>query len=422
MLSAAPPPAAPTNATRACLLDGGQCDDGRATPCSTHYPRACLWTPIAPWRHTFARIKCCLSCCTRYWMSHNLLSSNEEYWASLSGRVSWGGGQIDYTDDWSKAGLLPHAGGEILLGHMSFALLAEGNIFSFRRLDKLKFVPHALSRRLLVMHSNSVAGAQEMLRWMNSSAGESRLRKATTVSLISRDDVAMPSKEMASLWSVLRQRWHAPNKAHLKWFVQNAIGSADGVVSLPIGVRDPLPMISYLRQAHGMEQKVRQRKTLLMCCCMQMGTKSRQVAHATLKSNGFACDSTDVPTVHRKVDGPPSWSYYAGLVQAKFVASPMGYGRDCYRTWEALTLGAIPVMLSSNSSPLDRFKYQDLPILWISSWGIVTPTFLEKEWSRMRSRAALNAYDMRRAFFPYWLASVRQMILEGDERRPLERG
>lgn len=415
------PTTAACNATQQCLLAGGRCDDGRLAPCAERYPRACLSTPIPAWRHEFTQIRCCLSCCTRHWMARNMLSSNEKHWTSLTGHVGWSGGRVDDTDDWSGTSLLPHASGEVLLAHMSFALLAEGNIFSFRRVDRLKFVPHALSRRLLVVHSNSVAGAEVLLAWMNSSAGEARLAGATSVSLVSRDDAAMPSARMAAAWQALRQRWQAVGGPRSRWFVQNALGHLGGVVSLPIGVREPLPLVAFLRQAHGVEARTKQRRTLLMCCCMQNATASRQLALAALRRNGFACDATDVPKQAALRQGvPPSWRYYSGLAHAKFVASPMGYGRDCYRTWEAVVLGAVPVMLSSNSSHLDRAKFEGLPVVWVDSWDEVTRPYLESAWADIRRRISAQApaeadgaepgpvYDLRRAFFPFWLGAIRQ--------------
>lgn len=55
------------------------------------------------------------------------------------------------------------------------------------------------------------------------------------------------------------------------------------------------------------------------------------------------------------------WEQYA---KSQFVASPHGEGLDCYRTWEALALGAIPIV---KSSTLDQL-YIDLPVVIVESW------------------------------------------------------
>lgn len=402
--------------TQRCLLGDEACDEGRR--CEPRYTRSCLDTPILPWRHTFARIRCCFACCTRYWMAVNRLSGNEEHWSQLRGRVSW----TEETDDWSRNNLLPHAGGESMLGHMSFALLAEGNVFDFRRVNRLKFVLHAQSRRLFVMHSNSVNGTMAMLEWLNSSAGQARLAAATAASIISRDDADMPSGAMLSQWEGLRRRWEGTRGMRMRWFVQNvagATGAADGISPLPIGVREPLSLAAFLAQANGIEARVEQRDRLLMCCCMQNATATRQTALRALLRNGFACDESDLPRgrerqVLNQSGAPSSWRYYAGLGHAQFVASPEGYGRDCYRTWEALVLGAVPVLLSRNASPLDRLKFEGLPVVWVDSWEQVTRPFLESRWAALqrcdsgaRTLPAGSALDMRRAYFPHWLGEIR---------------
>jgi len=69
-----------------------------------------------------------------------------------------------------------------------------------------------------------------------------------------------------------------------------------------------------------------------------------------------------------------SWSeptmaqeHYSSLLrQSRFVISPPGNGNDCHRTWEALYLGAIPVVLSDS---LDSTLTEKLPILAVDSWS-----------------------------------------------------
>lgn len=46
--------------------------------------------------------------------------------------------------------------------------------------------------------------------------------------------------------------------------------------------------------------------------------------------------------------------YYEIIANSKFVVSPPGNGMDCHRTWEALALGAIPVVQNSSLWSLYR--------------------------------------------------------------------
>ena len=48
----------------------------------------------------------------------------------------------------------------------------------------------------------------------------------------------------------------------------------------------------------------------------------------------------------------PFHSYLKEMAQCKFTLSPKGLGPDCYRTWEALLVGSIPVVRKSQLDPL----------------------------------------------------------------------
>ena len=58
-------------------------------------------------------------------------------------------------------------------------------------------------------------------------------------------------------------------------------------------------------------------------------------------------------------------NYAATVRDARFVLSPPGNGNDCHRTWEAMYLGAIPVVLEAF---LDSGLTSNLPVLAVASW------------------------------------------------------
>lgn len=58
-------------------------------------------------------------------------------------------------------------------------------------------------------------------------------------------------------------------------------------------------------------------------------------------------------------------TYLENIGNAKFVVSPLGSGLDCHRTWEALLMGAVPIVLSSSLDPL----FENLPALIIDRWS-----------------------------------------------------
>lgn len=93
------------------------------------------------------------------------------------------------------------------------------------------------------------------------------------------------------------------------------------------------------------------------------------------------------------------WSKY------KFVISPRGAGEDCHRTWEALHIGCIPIVLSSNLDEL----YHDLPILVVNSWDEITLSLLEESYDNIQKRKMENGYCMEKVTLQYWIERFQQV-------------
>ena len=71
-----------------------------------------------------------------------------------------------------------------------------------------------------------------------------------------------------------------------------------------------------------------------------------------------------------------------------FVPSPAGNGIDCHRTWEALYLGAVPVVLRS-----EYFGESNWPVLVVDSWS----ELLEKKSNELKDIYISNALDQKQA-------------------------
>ena len=72
-----------------------------------------------------------------------------------------------------------------------------------------------------------------------------------------------------------------------------------------------------------------------------------------------------------------------------FVLSPPGNGADCHRTWEAIYLGAIPIVLKKYWP----FSHLNLPVLAVEEWSDVPSMIRAKsEWN------SLSIEDLRREF------------------------
>lgn len=99
-------------------------------------------------------------------------------------------------------------------------------------------------------------------------------------------------------------------------------------------------------------------------------------------------------------DDKPFRRYLLEMAQCKFTLSPKGVAIDCYRTWEALLVGSIPVVKSSGLDVI----YKDLPVLIIDDWNIITEEFLNKKYTEIMSRT----YSIEKLFIEYWAKYIQQ--------------
>lgn len=93
-------------------------------------------------------------------------------------------------------------------------------------------------------------------------------------------------------------------------------------------------------------------------------------------------------------------SYIKEMAQCKFALSPQGLGSDCYRTWEALLAGCIPIVIGSQLNPL----YEGLPVLVINRWEDVDEEFLNRAYKRITSKK----YDISKLYMDYWTKKIRE--------------
>jgi hypothetical protein len=107
-----------------------------------------------------------------------------------------------------------------------------------------------------------------------------------------------------------------------------------------------------------------------------------------------------------------AWIPYRGTVawildqyaRHAFVISPHGKGLDCYRTWEALFAGSIPIV---KASPLDAL-YRDLPVAIVNDWSEITKSRLE-DWLD-RFGPAFDRGPLRHALsLSYWVSRLARV-------------
>lgn len=85
---------------------------------------------------------------------------------------------------------------------------------------------------------------------------------------------------------------------------------------------------------------------------------------------------------HHRTGADAAASYYGEIARHKFVLSPEGLGVDCYRHWECLYLGAIPIVQANPAMA----SFSDLPILFTEDFSEIDQPYLEAQWEKFRSR------------------------------------
>lgn len=90
--------------------------------------------------------------------------------------------------------------------------------------------------------------------------------------------------------------------------------------------------------------------------------------------------------------------YITELTNHKFCLSLPGKGMDCYRTWEALTFGVIPIVIRT---PHMDSIYNDLPVLIVDDVTVITKEFLESQFDSLTSN--MNRYNFNKMTSSYWI-------------------
>ena len=78
----------------------------------------------------------------------------------------------------------------------------------------------------------------------------------------------------------------------------------------------------------------------------------------------------------------PFKDYIYNMSKCKFVISPPGNGIDCHRTWEALYVGCIPIVITDKI--YDNFK--ELPILQIDNYQDINMDMLLYFWDKNKNK------------------------------------
>jgi hypothetical protein len=183
------------------------------------------------------------------------------------------------------------------------------------------------------------------------------------------------------------------NDKIIKWFGRNIVAKHPKLCCIPLGVtwleNVPHSLIhacfSDLRVENYFSNKQ------IYCYLNIRNTHPSRPAVSSIFSNKPFC------TVSKFV---PFEQYMSHLTASRFVISPRGFNIDCFRTWEALYAGAIPVVESRGIDDI----YEGLPVIIVDDLNTVTKEFLDAEFEKLKGKV----FHLERLHAQYWLDKIQE--------------
>ena len=177
----------------------------------------------------------------------------------------------------------------------------------------------------------------------------------------------------------------------IHWFAQNVSITHEKLTPIPIGLANSQFLHGDIAIFHRAMQMKTKRNSILFTCVSDRTNPSRVDKIGALTLNGFEITKNSLPFA----------DYLTHLTESFFVSSPEGNGIDCHRTWEALYLGAIPIV--DQSAWLN--EYSDLGIIQVKDWSTITNDLLMRYLESLPGRR----YDKLR--LSYWSSLIQHFKL-----------
>lgn len=178
-----------------------------------------------------------------------------------------------------------------------------------------------------------------------------------------------------------------------KWFAINKAYDNDSIVCIPLGLKTHKGI--YLEERYMTKWLVSEIKNLsenkkekIVYCNWTNTNPYRNTIITKLQSNN----------IDYKLEYNLTFDEYAtNMSRCKFVISPPGNGIDCHRTWEALYMGCIPIVIKN-----DIYKNWNLPIIQLNDYSELTndilDSFIDKDFN----------YDM--LYMSYWEKIIKESL------------
>jgi hypothetical protein len=159
------------------------------------------------------------------------------------------------------------------------------------------------------------------------------------------------------------------NPKILHWFASNpSVQNHSKLTPIPIGLmnmRWPEGNIDKFKYAFKTHRKPWSQRTRLLYVNFALRTNIVQRKQALEQASKIK----NVQIIKRRITFE---TYLQQIGNVKYVLSPPGNGLDCHRTWEALFMGAVPIVLTSDLDPV----FTNTRSLIVNNWSNLTRNHL----------------------------------------------
>ena len=194
-----------------------------------------------------------------------------------------------------------------------------------------------------------------------------------------------------------------------KWYCQNKAYQANELKGIPIGLENMTLRVNSTSQLGRFSSQPIDglKKAFFINDLAKQKIQDINLAYLNINPNTFPSERVHVLNTffgENWVTGEMnvSWGdYYRQIASHKFVFSPRGNGIDCHRTWEALYLRTIPIVIRS----VTMNEFSDLPILFIDKWEDLSYNKLLDFYEASKSKL----FDLSAMKITYWKDLIKNV-------------
>lgn len=202
------------------------------------------------------------------------------------------------------------------------------------------------------------------------------------------------------------------SKLLIKWFTQNSrVEENDKIIQMPIGLdyhtilENPKSKLKLPDEGHFPKEQEDILINIINLSKPFYSRNSKIYVNYTVSSDRFKQrqDALDkIPNDLMEINNNfiPRSETWKNMSNFTFVLSPCGLGLDCYRTWEALCLGCIPIICVNEFKTL----FTDLPVLIVNDWSEITQELLENTIKDFKNRT----FNKNKMTLNYWAKYINK--------------